>query len=305
MNMTRQNSLKKIFHDFKKIDYCIRSRYRHLPNTLDNGDVDILVNSKDIGTTKKILKENGFFFYPHTEPNKFYFKYDKELGLILLDILPTSNEIKKKNYNGIYVPKDEIKIPNKKSLLQKIYTGIRRRLFFMLSGPLIVFEGPDGSGKTTNAEALYVALEKFPMKKQFIHFATKFKNKKPSTLKRFFSRMIALLRVYFNIFLGRMTITDRYLYLTFRNRPFLRKLLWKIIPEPNMLFIAKAPVEVIRKRKKGQKDLLSKEIIKELYSIYSNGKAKNKIFLDTTKSIRNNTELIVNKTLESFLNYFL
>jgi|GEM_PF-2161639 len=307
MKKIEKNILAKIFEEFKKnkIDYCIRSRYKHLPDTLDGGDVDVLVNKKDMSCAEKILKEKDFFFYPYTEPNKFYFKYDRSLGLILFDILPTYEMIQKEEHNGISVPKEDIKVPNRKKLHQKAYTGIRRRLYFMFSGPIIVFEGPDGSGKTTNAEALYSSLKKFPMKKEFIHFATKFKDKKPSILKRFFSRISALLRVYYNVFLGRMTITDRYLYLTFRKKPFLKKILWKIIPEPDLLFIVKASPSIIRKRKKGQRDLLSKEMISELYTIYSEGKTKKRIFIDTSKSLEENIETVINETIKVSTGYFL
>ena len=105
---------------------------------------------------------------------------------------------------------------------------------------------------------------------------------------------------------GTLIFSDGYLYLTFRKRPFLRKILWKIIPKPSVLFIAKAPIKTIQKRKEGQRDRLSKEMIRELYSIYQNGEAKNIIYLNTAKPLKGNLKIMMDNALKASIgDYFL
>ncbi|NCO11496.1 hypothetical protein CO038_04725 [Candidatus Pacearchaeota archaeon CG_4_9_14_0_2_um_filter_39_13] len=297
-----KNSINRIFGTFNrlKISYLIRGRYKHLPDVLDGGDVDLLIKQDDIKKAKEIIRREGFRHYPYTQPNLFYLKYDKSLGLILLDVLPASRFPEVKKHKTFFIPKDDNKIPNKKPFLHKIYTGIRRRAYFLFRGPLIIFEGPDGSGKTTNAKALYESLKRFPMKKEFIHFATPFKKDgaKPSSFDRARTRMTAIIKVWKNRILGRLTITDRYIYLTFRKKPFLRDLIRTLAPKPNALFLMKADVKTIRKRKEGQRDQLSEEMIKELYKVYEDVRGIKIIEIDTKKPIDKNLERITNLVLE-------
>ncbi len=296
------NILEKLFEEFnrKKISYCIRSRYKHLPKNLDNGDIDLLLEKKDFIKFIEILKKFKFKFYPYTQPNFFYFLYDKELGLIHLDVLLTKKIIPIKKFNCFYIPADEKPISNKKTFLQKIKTGFQRRIYYLFRGKVVVFEGPDGSGKSTLANAVYTALEKFPIKKEIVHFATHFKKSKPSALKRLVTRNFSILKVYWNIFCGKLTLTDRYIYLTFRkNHVFLRKLLRTLAPKPDIVFVMKASPEEIRKRKIGQRDLLSDAMIKELYKIYDS--IPRKIDIDTKKPIKENTEFMVNGILEKVI----
>ena len=162
-------------------------------------------------------------------------------------------------------------IPNKKTFLQKIKTSLRRKIYWLFSGPVIVFEGPDGSGKSTLAKAVYTALEKFPIKKEIIHFTTHFKDKKPGRLKRAITRTSSILKVYKNKILGRISITDRYIYLTFRKKHFfLRNILRALAPKPEIVFLMRASAKKIKERKKGQRDELSENKIKELYNVYEN-----------------------------------
>ncbi len=296
------NLLENLFKEFnkKKISYCIRSRYKHLPKSLDNGDVDILLEKKDFLKFIDIIKKFKFKFYPYTQPNFFYFLYDKELGLILLDVLLTMEMVPIKKFNNFYIPANEKSISNKKTFFQKIKTGFQRRVHYLFRGKLIVFEGPDGSGKTSNTQGVYRTLEKLPIKKEIVHFATHFKKSKPSALKRFVTRTFSILKVYWNIFLGKLTITDRYIYLTFRkNHSFLRKLLRGLAPKPDIVFVMKASPKEIRKRKIGQRDLLSNEMIRELYEVYDS--IPGKIDVDTKKPIKENLEFVVNKILEKVL----
>ena len=249
-----KNKLENLFEEFnkKKISYCIRSRYKHLPKSLDNGDIDLLLEKKDFIKFIEILKKFKFSFYPYTQPNFFYFLYDKELGLIHLDVILIKKMIPIKRFNNFYIPTNEKQISNKKTFLQKIKTSFQRRIYYLFKGKVIVFEGPDGSGKTTMANAVYTALEKFPIKKEIVHFATHFKKSKPSALKRLITRNCSILKVYWNIFLGKLTITDRYIYLTFRkHHQIFGKILKFLAPKPNIVFVMKVSPEEIRKRKIG------------------------------------------------------
>lgn len=297
-----KNSLENLFEEFnkKRISYCIRSRYKHLPKNLDNGDVDILLEKKDFLKFIEIIKTFKFKFYPYTQPNFFYFLYDRELGLVHLDVLLIKKMIPIKKFNNFYIPVNEKPISNKKTFLQKIKTSLQRKIHYLFKGKVIVFEGPDGSGKTTLANAVYTALEKFPIKKEIIHFATHFKKSKPSALKRLVTRNFSILKVYWNIFCGKLTLTDRYIYLTFRkNHSFLRKLLKALAPKPDIVFVMKVSPEEIRKRKIGQRDLLSNEMIKELYKVYDS--IPGKIEINTKKPIKENLEFMVNSVLGKVL----
>ncbi|MCH7568290.1 MAG: AAA family ATPase [Nanoarchaeota archaeon] len=292
--------VRNLFDDFnkKKVNYCVRGKYKHLPKTLNCGDVDILITKKDFNLARKIIKSKGFVFYPFTQPNLFYYYYDKDLGMIHLDILLADKFPKIKKYKNFYIPYDGKPIPNKKKLSQIIYTGIRRRLYYLLRGRVICFEGPDGSGKSTYANAVYEALKRHGLKKELIHFATPFsKGKKPSALKRLYTRTYSIIKTYKNRILGRITITDRYIYLTFRkSNPFLRKFLLFLTPTPDIVFVMKASPTTIRKRKKGQRDRLSIEMIKELYNLYESiSRAK---LIDTEKPIEENMHYIVNDILK-------
>lgn len=297
-----KNLLKNLFEEFnkKKISYCIRSRYKHLPRNLGGGDIDILLEKEDFLKFVEIIKKFKFRFYPYTQPNFFYFLYDKELGLIHLDVLLIKKMVAIKNFNNFYIPANEKQISNKKTFFKKVYTGLRRRIYWMLRGPVIVFEGPDGSGKTTYANKTLEILKMLPLKKEIIHFATPFTTKKPSVFRRAYTRTFSILKVWRNVILGRLTITDRYIYLTFRkSNPFLRNLLRGLAPKPDIIFVMKTSPEEIKKRKTGQRDLLNNEMVKELYEVYDS--IPRKIDIDTKKPIKENLEFMVNLILKKVL----
>jgi len=300
--MKKKNTLNILFEKFnnQKIKYCIRSRYKHLPKILDGGDVDLLIRKSDFYLSLKIIRNLGFKFYPFTQPNLFYYRYDKSLGLIHLDILFEKDFPKVKKYENFFIPNNEKPISNKKTFLQKIKTGLRRKIYWLFNGQVIVFEGPDGSGKSTQTNGVYTALEKLPIKKEIVHFATYFKKSKPSALKRLITRKLSILKVYWNIIFGKLTITDRYIYLTFRkHHPIFGKILKFLAPKPDIVFVMRASPEEIKKRKIGQRDLLSNEMIQELYKVYNS--IPGKIDVDTKKPIKENLEFTINKILEKVL----
>lgn len=300
----KQNTLEKLFAEANKKDikYCVRGRYKHFPRTLDNGDVDLLIAKKNFQSFLNIIKSLNFQFYPFTQPNLFYYLYDSSLGLIQLDILLTNQFPEVKKYKSFYIPKDERRIPNNKSFLRKVYTFFRRKLHQSFNGPVIVFEGPDGSGKSTNVRLAYDSLARFGLKKEIVHFATPFNKNgsKPSSFKRLYTRVFSILRVWKNVIFGSLTITDRYIYLTLRKRnKLLKNILRKLAPKPNIIFLMRSNVKTIRERKKGQRDQLNEELIKELYEIYENIEGVNIVNINTEKPAKQNIDKIVNLILEA------
>tara|TARA_Y100000310_G_C20694281_1_gene824404 strand:+ start:2384 stop:3286 length:903 start_codon:yes stop_codon:yes gene_type:complete len=299
------NNLETLFSQFKKdsIQFCVRGRYEHLPKTLDGGDVDLLIDKKDWGKAKKIIKKMGFKFFPDTEPNLFFYLFDSDLKLIQLDILLTSRFPPIKKHKSFFIPSSGKTIPNRKRFSKKLRTSLVRRINWLFRGPVIVFEGPDGSGKTTNSLSLLKALDRFPLKAEFVHFATPFNKdgSKPSKLKRLRTRLFSILTVWKNKVLGRISVTDRYIFLTFRHSPLLKKIVRKLAPRPDILFITLSPTKEIRKRKKGQRDLLSAEQIMELYQLYKKAPAKSKVEINTQNSINKNLEVTLNSFLKKTL----
>src|SRR3989344_5521593 len=80
---------------------------------------------------------------------------------------------------------------------------------------------------------------------------------------------------------------------------FLRKLLRALAPKPDIVFIMKASSKEIKKRKIGQRDLLSDVMIDELYKVYNS--IPGKIDIDTKKPIKENLEFMVNCILGKIL----
>ena len=300
------NNLESLFSQFKKqsIEFCIRGRYKHLPKTLDGGDVDLLINKRHWKKARQIIKKSGFKFFPDTEPNLFFYLFDSNLKLIQLDILLTNRFPPIKKHKSFFIPSSGKTIPNRKKLSKKVQTSLIRRINWLFRGPVIVFEGPDGSGKTTNSLALLKALDKFPLKKEFVHFATPFNKdgSKPSKLKRLRTRLISILTVWKNKIMGRISVTDRYIFLTFRHTPFLKRIVRTLTPKPDLLFITLSSTSEIRKRKKGQRDLLSANQIKELYQLYKKAPAKLKVEINTNGPVSQNLETTVNTFLKAILN---
>jgi thymidylate kinase len=285
------------------VNYCVRGKFKHLPETLNGGDIDILIRREDFERALAIIRELKFRFYPFTQPNLFYFGFDKEVGLIHLDILVGNNFPQVKKYKNFYIPTDEKVIPNRKKLLEKFKTGILRRLYYLFNGNVFVFEGPDGSGKSTNLKNVFDAIKRINRGNEIVHFATAFNKdgSKPSSFKRMYSRIYSIIRVWKNKFFGRLTFTDRYIFLTFRKNKLLKKLVRFFSPNPDIVFIMKAGVGEIRKRKEGQRDQLSEKLINELYKVYDEVPTKKKVYVDTMKPYEDNLELMINEILRVVL----
>ena len=77
-----ENALSNLFEKFNEVGvrYCVRGRYEQLPESLDWGDVDLLVDRKNFGLALEIMREIGFLFYPFTSPNLFYYFYSKQFS---------------------------------------------------------------------------------------------------------------------------------------------------------------------------------------------------------------------------------
>jgi thymidylate kinase len=290
-----ENTLSKLFKEFNKnkINYIIRGKYKHLPDTLNGGDVDILIDKKDFRKIKKILRIMRFIYYPFAKPHFFYYFYDKDLGLIQLDILLTSNFPKKKKYNEFFIPENNKFITIKKSFFARVSTYLKRKSHFLFRGKLICFVGPDGSGKSTLAQNSLKNLSKFPIQKKYIHFGSL----KPAAVYRAIDRIKKLLIVYYYLFIGKIVITDRYIYLTFRKSfSIFSKLIQFIAPKPNIVFVLKSTEKTLQKRR-GKDSLNSKDIF-DLYTLFE--KIKRKIDVNSEKSEEECLEFLINKILNLY-----
>jgi thymidylate kinase len=295
------NKVSQLFNSFndEKVSYCVRSRFTHLPDKLDGGDVDLLIAKHSWKKAKCIIEEKGFQHYPHTEPNVFYYIYDRDLGLIQLDILVKDLVPSTMRYKSFFIPKDKKKIRNNKKFLWRIWTGIVRRSYYIMKGRVICFDGPDGSGKSTLAQEVNGSMKKFPIRRKIIHFGAGKIN--CSKLERAASLLYKIFLTNFNKAIGRITLADRYIYLTFRkNHPLLRKIVQLITPKPDCVFILKADYSTLVNRKKGQRDLLDKELVSELYKVFE--KVPNKRILKAENSVEENVAIVANEILEITLN---
>jgi thymidylate kinase len=287
----KMNILEKLFNELnqKKIDYCILRKYENLPNQ-PNGDVDLAVNKQDSAKVLSIIKNLKFIFYPYTKPHYFFFFYDKEIGLVKLDLVLLKNLPKLKKFKNFYVPMNNVDVRLKKGIFSKIQTNLQRKWHYLFRGKLICFIGPDGSGKSTLMNKTFEALEEFPLKKKKVYFGSK----KGGKLYRIFDLKLKLLKVYLNLFLGRMIFTDRYIYLTFRKNKALMNLVRFFAPQPNIVFVMKASPESIHKRKKE----LSVDEINEQYELFAN--LKNVVEISTESKIKDCLLVSSNKILELY-----
>lgn len=237
--------LKKLFDEFnnKKIKYCVLRKYKTLPKT-PNGDVDILIEKQDYQKALELIRKLDFFKYYYTQPHEFYFYFDKISGLIKLDLTKTDKIKNIKKFKNFFVPINWDK-RIKKPLYQKILTNLARKIFYFNKGKLICFVGPDGAGKTTIIKQVKKELKLFPLEKKYIRFSTGTYNK----IKRSLDLIKKIIKIQFWIYSGKIILSDRYMYLTFRNNPKLKKILIKSMRKPHITFYLKNSAEEIYKRK--------------------------------------------------------
>jgi len=273
----KKNALLKLFDEFNKnkVKYCIRRKYTHFTKRLTS-DIDMFIQEDDLAKARDILRQSNFLYYPFTEPHFFYYFYDSKIGLIMLDIVKINKLMPIKQHKNFYVPKEKKYFTIHKSFFKKIKTFLRRKIHFLFKGKLICFIGPDGSGKTSTLLLTRKYLKKFPIEKKRMYFSSL--KRSDSRLYRLFDLILKLVEVHWNLLLGRIVLTDRYIYLTFRKHSFLKKLVRFIYPTPSLVYLMKARPETLRKRRKtfigvgddmvrrlGEERRLTIEEYKELY----------------------------------------
>jgi len=102
------------------------------------------------------------------------------------------------------------------------------------------------------------------------------------------------LKTYLNKFLGKITLTDRYIFLTFRrSSPHLRKILQLVSPKPSKIYLMKAKPSTLKVRK-GKNSLSPKEI-KELYQLFE--QIPHLTVLNAEKSLKRNISYVVDSLL--------
>jgi len=227
--------------------------------------IDIILPKKDIKKTVKILKKNSFKFGYGNDNFLSYFYYDSYLGLVNITL----------SYDKKFLLKENRK--------RKILTN---KLFSFIS--------PEGGGKTVLVSAVNTILKKYPIKLDNIHFGS-FKR---SRIHRIIDLIKKIFRIRKNKFYGTATLTDRYIYLTFNKIPTLRNLVRFIAPKPSIIFIVKADYNTHKKRRGPL--CPPRERIEEIYSTY--GKLKNKYVIDSSKTVKENVNIIANKILENLEN---
>ena len=287
----RKNALVRLFEDFNKnkVKYCVRRRYKHLPNKLI-GDVDFFIERKSMRKALEIIKKRGFVYYPFTKPHLFFSYYDRDIGLVRIDILVIKKLIPVKKFRNFYVPKEDRLFTSNKKFPEKVQTFLRRRLYHLFRGKLVCFVAPDGGGKSSMREAVQRALKDYPIEKRLLHFGSR----NPGRVYRVFDLLGKIGKTYINIFLGRLTLTDRYIYLTFRkgNRT-LRRIIKFISPKPDIVFVMKVDYKTLKKRRGHL--CLSREDVKELYRIFDG--IREKKYVNSGRAIKENLEYTVNEIL--------
>jgi thymidylate kinase len=285
-----KSSLEKLFKLFNDggIRYCVLRKYQNLPEKI-NGDIDILVENKDFNLALGIIEEESFIYYPFTEPHHFFFKHDLISGLIKLD-MACGRVPKRRKFKNFFVPESNREIRIKKGFSRKIWTRLRRTTHYFLKGKLICLIGPDGCGKSTIANEVLRGLEGWQMKKELIYFGTKREGK----VYRTFDLVKKIWRAYVGKLLGRVIFTDRYIYLTFRNRPLINKFVKFLSPKPDKVYLLRASVQTILERKKE----LSINQIKGLYEHYS--KINDISEIKNDGKMKENVSQIINEVLNLY-----
>jgi len=245
-----------------------------------------LIEKIRIVTSKAVLKSvcktarsAGFYFYGSRNRTFSYFIYDVHLGLVNLiifcaDTMPPVKKIRRFFISHSSFPED---------LVKKSFWG---------KGRLICFVSPEGGGKTSMTSSEFTVLEKYPVVRNHGTFSS-FRDSK---LYRVYDLTKKIVSIYISKLLGSIILLDRYIYLTFRDKPLLRKIIFKFAPEPDMVFIMKAPFSVLKKRR-GPLCKPEEEVMK-IYSLFE--AAKNKTTIQSEKSIEENLGISTNIILKLF-----
>ena len=277
----KRNTLESLFNELnkQKIGYnLIRKLPKKFPKlSIPNGvnalgyiepvdypknlirNVSLKVKESSLNTAIDIIKSKGFVFFDYLDNKMIFYYFDSYLGLIRLEII-TNRVIENKN-----------------------------RFF---KGKFVCFVSPEGGGKTTTLSAVYTILENFQVERKLINFSSF----KKSRLWRVYDLLRKILHVYLNRFIGNLLVSDRYIYLTFRKNKILRKILFMLVPEPDLVFIMKSKYKTLKKRR--GPICSSKENVENTYCLFE--KAKNKMIINTEEPREKNLELIMNKILRLY-----
>jgi len=222
-------------------------------------EVELIIDGESLRRTMKVIRKNNFIFYPYIRP-LCYFYYDEKFGLIRLIVKTEDNQ---------EITKEKPK-----------------------KGHIICFVSPEGGGKTTALSRAYTVLEKFPVNRTHMTFSSF----KESKTYRIYDLSRKIFRIKKNNLSGKITLLDRYIYLTFRKKPFLRSVFRIFAPEPSIVFILKADYQTLKKRRGPL--CSSKENVNQTYKLFDS--AKNKIYINSESDIDENIRIIINNILRLY-----
>jgi len=240
--------------------------------------IEFLVEEKDLLKIKKTLSNLRFVSLP--KHSNTYYIYDSHVGFLKIHLNLTKNKLKRWKMGNFYVSDNKMETNDWKN--------------FKLGGKFFCFSSPEGGGKTTTLSSVNTVLQKFPSDVKVLTFSSF----QESKLFRIYDLLKKAGYVYLNRFLGKVILTDRYIYLTFKNKKCLRKILKFLFPEPDMVFVLKAPYGVLKKRRGPL--CSSRKNVANTYELFD--EAKNKMEINTTASKNKNLEKIINKILEIYKN---
>ena len=175
--------------------------------------------------------------------------------------------------------------------LDLIVSKVSKISFKKPEGKFVCFVGPEGGGKTSTLSAVYTILENFPVERKLMNFSSF----KKSKIWRIYDLINKIFLIKFNK--ERLILSDRYLYLTFRKNLFFKKIIRFIAPEPDIVFIMKADYKTLKKRR--GPICSDKKNVENMYGLFE--EAKNKIIINTNKSLNENIKLIIDKILTLYM----
>ena len=240
--------------------------------------IEFLVEEKDMPKIKKTL--SNLRFVSLSKHSNTYYIYDSYVGFLKIHLNLTKNKLKRRKMGKFYVSDNEIETKDWEK--------------FKLRGKFFCFSSPEGGGKTTTLSSVNTVLQKFPTDTKVLTFSSF----RESKLFRIYDLLKKAGYVYLNKFLGKVILTDRYIYLTFKNSNSLKKILKFLFPEPDMVFVMKAPYGILKKRR-GPLCSSRKNVV-NTYKLFD--EAKNKMEINTVASKNKNLEKIINKILEIYQN---